>query len=299
MQGTTLRSQLRTNTPGHTAIVGEVTYNAADSVPSVLTGSRFRVGQGVYSFTKTSTPAIASAPDAVYANVPVTTASGSTALCSLTVAGGSGVISDATVTAPGYDYTAGAVMSVVVGSLFWASSVLVTGLTGLTASTYYVALSKAGNVGTGMIAKVVTSTTAITAVTVNPSTETGTALGSNYGTSAIIFDLPAGALYVGSPAIASAFTLTPNAGITGGSWTPIITGNCSIIFANKVVNVVSAVATPIVSKPSNTPFFMVKRFDGPTYVNFGTFSATNTSATPAAGDGFCFNLVATDTSVTA
>ena len=124
-------------------------------------------------------------------------------------------------------------------------------------------------------------------------------MGVNYGTSAITVSLAAGALYAGSPAVASAFTLTPNPVLTVGTITTVITGNCSIIFANKVKNVVSAVATPIVLQTGNTFFTMSKRFDGPSYVNFSTLGTSNATATPSDNDGFCFSLVATDTSVTA
>ena len=93
--------------------------------------------------------------------------------------------------------------------------------------------------------------------------------------------------------------MTPNPVLTVGTITTVITGNCSIIFANKVKNVVSAVATPIVLQTGNTYFTMSKRFDGPSYVNFSTLGTSNATATPSDNDGFCFNLVATDTSVTA
>lgn len=294
MQGTVLRSQLRTNTPGHTAICGEVSY--ASAAPAVLSGTRFTVGRGVLSLTVATTPTIASAPNGTYTNVPVTTASGTTAFCSLVVAGGAGVISTATVTAPGYDYTAAAVMSVAVGSLFWLATSLAA--TTATAGTYYVPLALGG--GTGMVAKVVTSGTAITAVTVNAALDALTSVGVNYGTAVITVSLAADALYVGSPAVASAFVLTPNPVLTGGGTiTTVITGNCSVIFANKVKNVVAALATPIVGQPLNTFFTVSKRFDGPSYVNFSTLTVTNATATPSDGDGFGFEIVATDTSVTA
>ena len=292
MQGTILRSQLRTNTPGHTAIVGEVSY--ASGVPAVLTGSRFTVGRGVLTLTVATTPTIVGAPAGTYVGVPVTTASGTTALCSLVI-NSSAVVTSAVVTAPGYDYTAATTMSVAVGSLFWLASSLAA--TTATAGTYYVPLALGG--GTGMVAKVVTDGTNITAVTVNAALDALTSVGVNYGTSAITVSLAAGALYAGSPAVASAFTLTPNPVLTVGTITTVITGNCSIIFANKVKNVVSAVATPIVLQTGNTFFTMSKRFDGPSYVNFSTLGTSNATATPSDNDGFCFNLVATDTSVTA
>lgn len=292
MQGTILRSQLRTNTPGHTAIVGEVSY--ASGVPAVLAGSRFTVGRGVLTLTVATTPTIVGAPAGTYVGVPVTTASGTTALCSLVI-NGSAIVTSAVVTAPGYDYTAATTMSVAVGSLFWLASSLAA--TTATAGTYYVPLALGG--GTGMVAKVVTDGTNITAVTVNAALDALTSVGVNYGTAAITVSLAADALYAGSPAVASAFVLTPNPVLTVGSITTVITGNCSIIFANKVKNVVSAVATPIVLQAANTFFAMSKRFDGPSYVNFSTLGTSNATATPSDNDGFCFNLVATDTSVTA
>lgn len=292
MQGTILRSQLRTNTPGHTAIVGEVSY--ASGVPAVLAGSRFTVGRGVLTLTVASTPTIVGAPAGTYVGVPVTTASGTTALCSLVI-NASAVVTSAVVTAPGYDYTAAATMSVAVGSLFWLESILAA--TTATAGTYYVPLALGG--GTGMVAKVVTDGTNITAVTVNAALDALTSVGVNYGTAVITVSLAADALYAGSPAVASAFVLTPNPVLTVGSLTTVITGNCSIIFANKVTNVVSAVATPIVLQTGNTFFTMSKRFDGPSYVNFSTLNGSNATATPSDNDGFCFSLVATDTSVTA
>jgi hypothetical protein len=186
-------------------------------------------------------------------------------------------------------------MSVAVGSLFWLASSLAA--TTATAGTYYVPLALGG--GTGMVAKVVTSGTNITAVTVNAALDALTSVGVNYGTAAITVSLAADALYAGSPAVASAFVLTPNPVLTVGTITTAITGNCSIIFANKVKNVVSAVATPIVLQTANTFFTMSKRFDGPSYVNFSTLNGSNATATPSDNDGFCFNLIATDTSVTA
>lgn len=305
MQGTALRSQLRTNTPGHIAVCGEVTYNGS-GVPSVAAGTRFTVGRGVLSLTLASSPTIASAPNGTYLNVPVTTASGSTARCSLTVSGGSGVISAAAVTAPGYDYTAAATMSVAVGSLFWTASSLAS--TTATAGTYYVPLTKSGNPGTGMIAKVVTSGTAITSVVVNPTTDASTALGTLYGTSAITFDLPVGALYSGSPAVSSAFVLTPNAGLSVGTITTVITGNCSVIFQSQMRNVVCATATPIATF-GDTAFTVTKRFSNGVYVNFGTLKnvtsgtpntadLTFSSATPSTADGFSFQIVGYDTEIT-
>lgn len=299
MQGTALRSQLRTNVPGHTAVVGEVTFSSG--VPAVATGTRFTVGRGVLSLTLASSPTIAGAPNGTYTNVPVTTASGSTAFCSLTTT--SAVVTAATVTAPGYDYTAAATMSVAVGSLFWTASSLAS--TTATAGTYYVSLPI--NSGTGMVAKVVTSGTAITAVTVNKALDANTSVGVNYGTSALTVDLPENALYAGSPAVSSAFTLTPNPALTVGTITTVITGNCSVVFANKVQSVIAAMATPM-STVGNTAFSIVKRFDGPAYVNFATAtyvgagptaSLTWLSATPTDGDGFGFEIVATDTAVTA
>jgi len=186
-------------------------------------------------------------------------------------------------------------MSVAVGSLFWLASGLLA--TTATAGTYYVPLALGG--GTGMVAKVVTSGTAITAVTVNAAVDALTSVGVNYGTAAITVSLAADALYAGSPAVASAFVLTPNPVLTVGTITTAITGNCSVIFANKVKNVVAALATPIVGQPANTFFTVSKRFDGPSYVNFSTLTVTNATATPSNGDGFGFEIVATDTSVTA
>ena len=170
MQGTILRSQLRTNTPGHTAIVGEVSY--ASGLPAVLTGSRFTVGRGVLTLTAATTPTIVGAPAGTYVNVPVTTASGTTALCSLVI-NASAVVTSAVVTAPGYDYTAATTMSVAVGSLFWLASSLAA--TTATAGTYYVPLALGG--GTGMVAKVVTSGPNITAFTVKPGSDALTPVG--------------------------------------------------------------------------------------------------------------------------
>lgn len=303
MNGTALRSQLRTNVPGHQVLAGTVTV--ASGVPAVGNGKQFTVGRGVLSLTLASSPTIASAPNGTYVNVPVTTTTGSTALCSLTVSGGSGVISAATVTAPGYDYTAANVMSVAVGSLFWAASSLATGLT-LTAGTYFIPILSSS--GSGMVARVVASTTAITSVTVNPTTQADTAVGSGYGTSPITYSIPAGALYSGSPAVANAFVLTPNANISVGSITPVITGNISVIYPGQVVSTVSAQATPIATV-GDTAFSVTFRYGGTRYANFGTLKnvtsgtpnvadLTFSSATPSDGDGFAFNIVTTDTAVT-
>lgn len=305
MQGTALRSQLRTNVPGHQVLTGTVTVNSS-GVPAVGNGKQFTVGRGVLSLTIGSTPTIVNAPNATYANVPVTTASGSTALCSLTVSGGSGVISAASVTAPGYDYTAAVAMSVAVGSLFWTASSLATSLT-LTAGTYFIPIVGNGSTitGSGMVARVVASATAITSVTVNPTTQSSTSLGSGYGTSAITYSIPAGALYSGSPAIASAFVLTPNANISVGSITPVITGNISVIYSGQVVSTVSAQATPIATT-GDTAFTVTFRHGGKLYSNFGTLtnvgsgptaSLTFLSATPGDGDGFAFSIVTTDTEI--
>ena len=307
MQGTALRSQLRTNVPGHQVLTGTVTVNSS-GVPAVGNGKQFTVGRGVLSLTIATTPTIVNAPDATYANVPVTTASGSTALCSLTVSGGSGVISAASVTAPGYDYTAAAAMSVAVGSLFWTASSLATSLT-LTAGTYFIPIVANGSTitGSGMVARVVASATAITSVTVNPTTQSSTSLGSGYGTSAFTYNIPANALYSGSPAIASAFTLTPNANISVGSITPVITGNISVIYSGQVVSTVSAQATPIATV-GDTAFTVTFRHGGKLYSNFGTLKnvtsgtpnvadLTFSSATPGDGDGFAFSIVTTDTEI--
>lgn len=303
MQGTALRSQLRTNVPGHQVLTGTVTVTGG--LPYVGNGKQFTVGRGVLSLTLASSPTIASAPNGTYVNVPVTTTTGSTALCSLTVSGGSGVISAATVTAPGYDYTAANVVSVAVGSLFWAASSLATGLT-LTAGTYFIPILSSS--GSGMVARVVASTTAITSVTVNPTTQADTAVGSGYGTSPITYSIPAGALYSGSPAVANAFVLTPNANISVGSITPVITGNISVVYPGQVVSTVSAQATPIATV-GDTAFSVTFRYGGTRYANFGTLKnvtsgtpnvadLTFSSATPSDGDGFAFNIVTTDTAVT-
>lgn len=283
--------------------MGTVTVNSS-GVPAIGNGKRFTVGRGVLSLTLGSTPTIANAPDATYANVPVTTASGSTALCSLTTA--SAVVTAATVTAPGYDYTAAVAMSVAVGSLFWHATSLATSLT-LTAGTYFIPIVANGVTitGSGMVARVVASATAITSVTVNPTTQTRTSLGSGYGTSAITYSIPADALYSGSPAIASAFTLTPNANISAGSITPVITGNISVIYPGQVVSTVSAQATPIATV-GDTAFTVTFRYGGKLYSNFGTLtnvdsgptaSLTFLSATPGDGDGFAFSIVTTDTEI--
>jgi hypothetical protein len=284
-------------------LTGTVTVNSS-GVPAVGNGKQFTVGRGVLSLTLGSTPTIVNAPDATYANVPVTTASGSTALCSLTTA--SAVVTAATVTAPGYDYTAAVAMSVAVGSLFWTASSLATSLT-LTAGTYFIPIVANGSTitGSGMVARVVASATAITSVTVNPTTQTRTSLGSGYGTSAITYNIPADALYSGSPAIASAFTLTPNANISVGSITPVITGNISVIYPGQVVSTVSAQATPIATV-GDTAFTVTFRHGGKLYSNFGTLtnvgsgptaSLTFLSATPGDGDGFAFSIVTTDTEI--
>lgn len=302
MQGVALRSELRTNIPGHTAVCGEVTY--ASGVPSVVKGTRFTVSRGVLSLTVAASPTIVGAPNGTYTNVPVTTASGTTALCSLTVAGGAGVISTATVTAPGYSYTAAATMNVAVGSLFWTGGALAA--TAATAGTYYIPILSSG--GSGMIAKVVIAGGNITSVTVNPAVDAATAVGSNYGTAVITYTVPAGALYTNSPAISNAFTLTPNPIITVGTITTVITGNCSVVFAGKVKSVIAALATPVATTGS-TAFFMTKRYSDSIYVNFGTLKnvtsgtpnvadLTFSSATPANGDGFGFEIVTTDTEVT-
>jgi hypothetical protein len=304
MQGTALRSQLRTNVPGHQVLTGTVTV--ASGVPAVGNGKQFTVGRGVLSLTVAASPTIVGAPNGTYTGVPVTTTAGSTAVCSLTVSGGAGVISAAAVTEPGYDYTAANAMSVTVGSLFWTASSLATGLTGLTAGTYFIPILSSS--GSGMVARVVTSTTAVTSVTVNPTTEAGTAVGSGYGTSPITYSVPAGALYSGSPAIANAFVLTPNPTITVGTITPVITGNISVVYPGQVVSTVSAQATPIATV-GDTAFFVTYRFGGTRYANFGTLKnvtsgtpnvadLTFSSATPGDGDGFAFSIVTTDTAVT-
>ena len=297
MQGTTLRSQLRTNTPGHTEVVGEVSYTAG--VPAVSKGTRFTVGRGVLALTLGETPTIVVAPNGTYTVVPVTTANGSTAICSLTVAGGVGVISVATVTAPGYDYTAAAAMSVVVGSLFQTAGSLAA--TSAVAGTYYVSIgssSSSAAAGSGMVAKVVVAGGNITVVTVNPTVDALTAVGSGFGPILITISLAAGALYTGSPAVANAFTLTPNPTISVAAITPVITGNCSIVYANKVLNTVKAVASPIIRQIGNTFFLVSQRYTSTTYVNFSTLNASNATATPSDGDGFSFSIVTSDTSVT-
>lgn len=302
MNGTALRSQLRTNVPGHQVLTGTVTV--ASGVPAVGNGKQFTVGRGVLSLTLASSPTIASAPNGTYVDVPVTTTTGSTALCSLTVSGGAGVISAATVTAPGYDYTAANAMSVAVGSLFWTGGALQP--TAATAGTYYIPILSSG--GSGMIAKVVIAGGNITSVTVNPVVDAATAVGSNYGTAVITYTVPAGALYTNSPAISNAFTLTPNANISVGSITPVITGNISVIYPGQVVSTVSAQATPIATV-GDTAFSVTFRYGGTRYANFGTLKnvtsgtpnvadLTFSSATPSDGDGFAFNIVTTDTAVT-
>lgn len=302
MQGTALRSQLRTNVPGHQVLTGTVTV--ASGVPAVGNGKQFTVGRGVLSLTVAASPTIVGAPNGTYTGVPVTTTTGSTAVCSLTVSGGSGVISAAAVTEPGYDYTAANAMSVAVGSLFWTASSLAS--TTAVAGTYFVPIATSG--GSGMIARVVTNGTAITSVIVNPTTQAGTAVGSGYGTSPITYSLPADALYSGSPAVANAFVLTPNPTITVGTITPVITGNISVIYPGQVVSTVSAQATPIATV-GDTAFFVTYRFGGTRYANFGTLKnvtsgtpnvadLTFSSATPGDGDGFAFSIVTTDTAVT-
>lgn len=302
MQGTALRSQLRTNVPGHQVLMGTVTV--ASGVPAVGNGKQFTVGRGVLSLTVAASPTIVGAPNGTYTGVPVTTTTGSTAVCSLTVSGGSGVISAAAVTEPGYDYTAANAMSVAVGSLFWTASSLAS--TTAVAGTYFVPIATSG--GSGMIARVVTNGTAITSVVVNPTTQAGTAVGSGYGTSPITYSLPADALYSGSPAVANAFVLTPNPTITVGTITPVITGNISVIYPGQVVSTVSAQATPIATV-GDTAFFVTYRFGGTRYANFGTLKnvtsgtpnvadLTFSSATPSDGDGFAFSIVTTDTAVT-
>lgn len=302
MQGTALRSQLRTNVPGHQVLTGTVTV--ASGVPAVGNGKQFTVGRGVLSLTVAASPTIVGAPNGTYTGVPVTTTTGSTAVCSLTVSGGSGVISAAAVTEPGYDYTAANAMSVAVGSLFWTASSLAS--TTAVAGTYFVPIATSG--GSGMIARVVTNGTAITSVVVNPTTQAGTAVGSGYGTSPITYSLPADALYSGSPAVANAFVLTPNPTITVGTITPVITGNISVIYPGQVVSTVSAQATPIATV-GDTAFFVTYRFGGTRYANFGTLKnvtsgtpnvadLTFSSATPSDGDGFAFSIVTTDTAVT-
>lgn len=302
MQGTALRSQLRTNVPGHQVLTGTVTV--ASGVPAVGNGKQFTVGRGVLSLTVAASPTIVGAPNGTYTGVPVTTTTGSTAVCSLTVSGGAGVISAAAVTEPGYDYTAANAMSVAVGSLFWTASSLAS--TTAVAGTYFVPIATSG--GSGMIARVVTNGTAITSVVVNPTTQAGTAVGSGYGTSPITYSLPADALYSGSPAVANAFVLTPNPTITVGTITPVITGNISVIYPGQVVSTVSAQATPIATV-GDTAFFVTYRFGNTRYANFGTLKnvtsgtpnvadLTFSSATPSDGDGFAFSIVTTDTAVT-
>lgn len=302
MQGTALRSQLRTNVPGHQVLTGTVTV--ASGVPAVGNGKQFTVGRGVLSLTVAASPTIVGAPNGTYTGVPVTTTTGSTAVCSLTVSGGAGVISAAAVTEPGYDYTAANAMSVAVGALFWTASSLAS--TTAVAGTYFVPIATSG--GSGMIARVVTNGTAITSVVVNPTTQAGTAVGSGYGTSPITYSLPANALYSGSPAVANAFVLTPNPTITVGSITPVITGNISVVYPGQVVSTVSAQATPIATV-GDTAFFVTYRFGGTRYANFGTLKnvtsgtpnvadLTFSSATPSDGDGFAFSIVTTDTAVT-
>lgn len=302
MQGVALRAELRTNVPGHTSVVGGVVYNGS-GVPAVASGTRFTVGRGVLSVTLGSSPVITGGVSGTYTNVPMATSTGSDGFCSLTLT--STAVTAVSVTAPGTNYTAAGTFNVAVGSLFWTGAVLAAG-SGLTNGTYLVPILNTS--GQGMIASVVVAGAVISTVTVNPATATGTAVGSNYGTSAITYSLPADALYAGSPAIASSFSLTPNPVITGGTLTTVITGNCSIVFAGKVKSVVSAVASPDAAVGA-TAFSCVKRYAGTTYVNFGTFKNVTTgtpntadltwsSATPSSGDGFDFHLVTTDSEVT-
>jgi hypothetical protein len=304
MQGTALRSQLRTNVPGFTSTVGTLTVDGS-GVPAVGAGKNFTVGRGVLSLTVAGSPTIVGAPNGTYTNVPITTAFGTTGVCSLTVAGGAGVISTATVTAPGYDYTAATTMNVAVGSLFWTGAVLSAG-SGLTNGTYYVPILNTS--GSGMIARVVVAGNVISTVTVNPATTAGTAVGSNYGTGVITYDLPANALYSGSPAITGSFSLTPNPVITVGTITSVVTGNFSVIYAGRVFSTVAGLATPMV-KPGNTFFTVGYRYGGQTYANFTTLKnvtsgtpnvadLTGSSATPSSGDGFAFQIISTDTEVT-
>ena len=290
MNGKALRSQLRTNIPGFESIVGTVTV--ASGVPSVGNGKGFSVGRGVLSLTVAGGPVIVGSGTATYANVPVTTSTGTTAVCSLTTV--AGTITAAAVTAPGYNYTAANAMSVAVGSLFWTGGALAA--TTATAGTYYIPIVSSG--GTGMVAKVVTSGAAITSVVVNPASDAATSVGTGYGTAVITYSIPAGALYSGSPAVTNAFTLTPNPDITVGSVTPVITGNFSVVYSGKVFSTVAGFATPIV-KPGNTFFTAGWRYGDKTYANFTTLSTALASATPSDGDGFAFQLIATDSSVTA
>jgi hypothetical protein len=303
MQGTALRSQLRTNVPGFTSITGTLTV--ASGVPSVGAGKGFTVGRGVLSLTLGSTPTIVGAPDGTYTNVPITTANGTTGFCSLTVSGGSGVISAAAVTAPGYDYTSATTMSVAVGSLFWTGAVLAAG-SGLTNGTYYVPILNTS--GQGMIARIVVALGVISTVDVNPTTVAGTAVGSGYGTSVITYDLPADALYSGSPAITGSFSLTPNPNISAGTVTTVITGNFSVIYAGRVFSTVLGLVSPITTA-GNTFFTANYRYGSQTYANFTTLKnvtsgspnvadLTSSSATPSDGDGLAFQIIATDTEVT-
>ncbi len=302
MQGTALRSQLRTNVPGFTSTVGTLTVDGS-GVPAVGVGKNFTVGRGVLSVTLGSSPVIVGGVTGTYTNVPITTANGTDGFCSLTLT--STAVTAVTVTAPGTNYTAAATMNVAVGSLFWTSG-SISGTSGLTNGTYFVPINSTS--GQGMIARVVVAGNVISTVTVNPATTAGTAVGSNYGTSVITYNLPADALYSGSPAITSAFTLTPNPVITGGTLTTVVTGNFSVIYAGRVFSTVAGLATPMV-KPGNTFFTVGYRYGGQTYANFTTLKnvtsgtpnvadLTGSSATPSSGDGFAFQIISTDTEVT-
>lgn len=291
MQGTALRSQLRTNVPGFTSTVGTLTVDGS-GVPAVGVGKNFTVGRGVLSVTLGSSPVIVGGVTGTYTNVPITTASGTDGFCSLTLT--STAVTAVTVTAPGTNYTAAATMNVAVGSLFWTGAVLSAG-SGLTNGTYFVPINSTS--GQGMIARIVVAGNVISTVTVNPATAAGTAVGSNYGTSVITYNLPANALYSGSPAITGSFSLTPNPVITGGTLTTVVTGNFSVIYAGRVFSTVAGVATPIV-RPGNTFFTVGYRFGGQTYANFTTLTTALASATPSSGDGFAFEIISTDTEVT-
>jgi hypothetical protein len=271
--------------------VGTLTVDGS-GVPAVGVGKNFTVGRGVLSVTLGSSPVIVGGVTGTYTNVPITTASGTDGFCSLTLT--STAVTAVTVTAPGTNYTAAATMNVAVGSLFWTSG-SISGTSGLTNGTYFVPINSTS--GQGMIARVVVAGNVISTVTVNPATTAGTAVGSNYGTSVITYNLPANALYSGSPAITSAFTLTPNPVITGGTLTTVVTGNFSVIYAGRVFSTVAGVATPIV-RPGNTFFTVGYRFGGQTYANFTTLTTALASATPSSGDGFAFQIISTDTEVT-
>jgi hypothetical protein len=282
--------------------VGTLTVDGS-GVPAVGVGKNFTVGRGVLSVTLGSSPVIVGGVTGTYTNVPITTANGTDGFCSLTLT--STAVTAVTVTAPGTNYTAAATMNVAVGSLFWTSG-SISGTSGLTNGTYFVPINSTS--GQGMIARVVVAGNVISTVTVNPATTAGTAVGSNYGTSVITYNLPADALYSGSPAITSAFTLTPNPVITGGTLTTVVTGNFSVIYAGRVFSTVAGLATPMV-KPGNTFFTVGYRYGGQTYANFTTLKnvtsgtpnvadLTGSSATPSSGDGFAFQIISTDTEVT-